>query len=200
MGKVAAALLDKRLQEKFLFYHLVPKKADIDALGLVSPEYALAELNDEKLFHKMTDKYRDRLTRAWGIYPGRNPESLTDEEIISGLEKVRGKGGANRIYFFKYAPTKTLGPNMTKVLKNKDIYELDLNNPEVKKLIKKIDWGREGSSPSGKKLSEQYYKQVSLEDYVTAYNDNQNPLFAGLNHISVEPINGYIPKKYLKKK
>lgn len=178
VDKLAAAK-----EKPLVFYHFAPK----DVTELMTPEYAYSVLKDKALYRKMTDKYRGRLTGVWNVYPGRDPESLTDEEVYAGLEKVRGKGGNNRIYFFRYAPYASLGPRMKAFLKARKAFELNLDDPEVRKKIKNIDWGREGSSPDGKALNEAYYRNVSKKDYFKNYDDSAPLNFAALNHISVEP-------------
>lgn len=175
--------LAKARDNSFVFYHYAPK--DVDTL--MSPEYVYSVLQDKDLYRKMTEKYRSRLTGAWNIYPGRDPDSLTDEEVYAGLEKIRGKGGNNRIYFFRYMPYAALGPRMRAFLKARKAFELNLDDPEVRKKIKNIDWGREGSSPDGKTLDEAYYRKVSKKDYFKNYDDSAQLNFAALNHIAVEP-------------
>lgn len=191
--------ISDKLAEALYFYHMVPKDTDLGETGLISPEYTLQQKRDTALFRHMTDKYRNRLTGSWGIYPDRDPASLTDEEILSGLKQVRGTNGGKYIYFFKYAPTGKLGKNMKKVLSGKDIYKIDLNDPEVQQLVSGIDWGREGSVPTGKRLSKKYYKNVTPEEYFSAYDDNGTPLFSSLNHIAVATDTGTIPARLLKK-
>lgn len=148
--------LGKELGEHLRVYHYAPEGVE----ELVSPEYALNILHKPELYRNMTWKYRDRLVGDWGIYPGRDPESLTDEEVYAGLEKVRGKGGNNRIYFFRYKPDEKLGPRMKAFLEARKAFELDLDDPKVQEQIKNIDWGREGSTPEGKALDEAYYRSV----------------------------------------
>lgn len=58
-----------------------------------------------------------------GYYRGRSADSLTAEEIMTGLDKYRQeKDLCKVIYFFRYAPYKKLGRNMENVLRGKDIY------------------------------------------------------------------------------
>lgn len=203
MSVTSRYLFCKRIFDKtaktLTFYHLAPKDLNLDETGLVSPEYALSQMKDTELFEKMTDKYRDRLTGAWNIYPGRDPASLTHQEILSGLKKVRGSTGGKYIYFFRYAPTADLGANMAQVVRHKDIYRIDLDDPETKEFIKAIDWGRIGSVPTGKRLSKQYYSEVTPEEYFAQYDDSKTPLFASLNHIALATKTGAIPRHLLEK-
>lgn len=204
MGKRASQLFVEIVKRKIddgelPFFHLAPEEADVESEGLISPEYALETADDPELFRKMTDKYRKRLTSDWGIYPDKQPEALTNEEIVSGLQQVRGKGGANRIYFFPYPPTPDLGPNMTKALKGKSVYMIDMNDLEIQNAVAAVDWGRKGSRPKGKKRNKKFYENVTPEQYFAQYDDNGQPLFATLDHIGVEPKTGQIPPELLQK-
>ena len=181
------------------FYHMVPKGSDV-SVGLLSP-YGLAKI-DKTLALKALDKYRDRMVSGWKIYPGRDPSSITLNELISGLEKFRDKGGSREIYFFRYPPDDSLGHNMKEILKNKDIYRIDLMDKELQRHIERIYWGSFGSFSGNKELTEEYYRTVTRKEYFKDYKDNPKagvPLFAPIPHIGIVFKNGICPAKFIKK-
>ena len=178
----------------FYFYHLFPKNS-INVGGIISPRYML-ENGMFDLFDQSTNKYRDRIVNGWKYY-NKDPNQLTRDEIIDSLNKFRGKYGDNMIYFFKFPPSKILGKNMKNLLKDKIIYQIDLNNPEVRSIINKIDWGYHLSNSNNKSLNKKYYEDIDIEKYYRYYNDKAKLLFANLNHISISPINGIIPFRLL---
>jgi hypothetical protein len=145
----------------------------------------------------MTNKYRYRLCNGWDIYPDKNPEDLTLEEVYNGLIAYRGKDGNNRIYFFRYAPTEKLGPRMKNTLRYKTIIRIDIDDPKTIKYIKNIDWGFYNSNGDNEKLTRDYYDNISEQDYFSNYDDNAVMNFAALNHISISPVDGYLPKRIL---
>ena len=80
------------------------------------------------------------------------------------------------------------------------------NLVDVNKLLKDgvitdIDYGYVDSYSGNDKLNISYYKHVSFYDYFKNYTeDNPNRLlFSYMNHISVVPKAGYIPKRYIHK-
>ena len=75
------------IREPLEFYHLVPDNISLTNDGIVSLEYFY--INDKRLYSKYTDKYRDRLVNEWNIYPNRDKESLSIEEIHDGINKFR---------------------------------------------------------------------------------------------------------------
>lgn len=170
-----------------IWYHMVPKGSDIST-GIISPEYMYR--NDKKMFGHVTDKYRGRLSHEWGIYPDKDPDELTDQEIADGLIKYRGANGLKYIYMFRYAPTPELGPNMAKTLEGKDLYAIDLN--KIPDIIE-VDYGHDMSNRDNKALNRQYYDRVSQKDYFSRYDDDGKLLFASLNHIGVATRSGRIP-------
>lgn len=180
------------------FYHLAPKTANVSK-GITSLEYQYT--HDKQLFRKNAEKYRERLCTGWNIYPNKTPESLTDEEIIDGLKKFRRSAhGANMVYFFKYPPYTQLGPKMKDVLKDKKLYQIDLNNPALQNIIEEIDYGYESSSNDNALLNKEFYDNVTPNEYYKNYTeDGTGPLFAPLNHIAVSPKGGVIPRQYIER-
>lgn len=186
--------------ERLYFYHLIPKNVKLDSKGLKTPEYVYKVENNKKLYLDMVDKYRYRLCNGWDIYPKRDPDSLAPKEIYDGINKFRDDpDGNNQIYMFRYPPSPDLGPNMREVLKDKVIYAFDILDPKNKEYIKKINWGFEGSHTGNEALTREYYENITEEEYFANYDDNAKMLFASLNHISVNPVKGYIPTSRLKK-
>lgn len=176
------------------FYHLLPKDVELTDAGLKSPAYVYNVDKDMILYRKMTDKYRKRLVDSWGIYPDEDPDKLTDQEVYKGINQFRKSDrGNSQIYFFRYPPTASLGPNMKKTLQGKRIVRIDLNDPEVQKCIKSIDWGWEGSNTDNMKLTKKDYMDITPEEYFKDYDDNAAMSFAAINHISVDPTDGNIP-------
>lgn len=177
----------------FYFYHLVPKGSDVTKNGVVTLQWQWQ--HDKKAFKKNSDKYRDRLVGAWGIYPNRSPESLSDTEVLEGIKTFRGnEDGADRIYMFAYPPYNALGDKMRDVLKGKDLYCVNISSKEVKKYISTVYWGYRNSDGRNEELDKRWYADVSKEEYFKDYSEeNGGLLFAPLNHIAVVPKNGCIP-------
>lgn len=177
----------------FYFYHLVPKGSDVTKNGVVTLQWQWQ--HDKKAFKKNSDKYRDRLVGAWGIYPNRSPESLSDTEVLEGIKTFRGnEDGADRIYMFAYPPYNALGDKMRNVLKGKDLYCINISNKEVKRYISTIYWGYRNSDGRNEELDKRWYADVSKKEYFKDYSEeNGGLLFAPLNHIAVVPKNGCIP-------
>lgn len=184
----------------FYFYHLAPKDADVMKKGLLAP-YALVKENPE-ICNKALGHYRRRMTGGWNIYPGRNPDGLTLDELLVGLNKFRGKDGDKCIYFFRYPPTKSLGPNMAEILKGKEIYRINLDDPELQKHILFINWGYVGSNTDNPQVDEKYYRTVTEKEYFKDYRDNPKPgvpPFAPIIHIGVAFRDGICPAKFITK-
>lgn len=182
----------------FYFYHMVPKGTNMKN-GITSLRYQY-DNNQIDIANKGADKYRDRLVNGWGIYPNRNPEDLSLDEIINGLDKFRGDGGSAQIYFFKYPPYKELGNKMKEILKYKDIYRIDLDDPKVKNIIEYIDWGYYFNNTDNEPMNEEYYRNVTVDQYFSEYTENTNaPLFASIPHIGIKFKNNYIPKNLITK-
>ena len=182
----------------FFFFHMVPKGTDVSE-GLLSPA-AMSKLGMREELKKSLDKYRERMVKGWRIYPGKLPEELSETELIQGLEKFRGNGGSKTIYFFRYPPTKILGKNMSDILKEKDIYRINLNDPKLQKYIERIDWGYYGSHTDNKAYTRDYYENISEKEYFSEYNDNPpdgTPLFASIPHIGIVFKDGICPKQFL---
>lgn len=195
-------VVQSKTTKPMYFYHMIDKNILLDDKGLKTPDYVLKVENNKRLYLKMTDKYRNRLVSpdGWNIYPGKNPDELTAEEIYDGINSFRGDSrGNNQIYMFRYPPTKELGPNMKAVLDTKDIYAFDINDPNNSKYINNINWGFDGSFTGNTPLSKDWYENISKEDYFSKYDDNGKMLFASLNHISIDPTLGYLPLSCLKK-
>ena len=189
----------KPQQKHFYFYHMVPKKSNMKN-GILSMQYMYDhDMND--LLDNSLNKYRKRMSDKdmWGYYPDTNPEDLTQDQLIKGLQKYRGKDALNKIYFFRYAPYSALGPNMKSTIAGKDIYRIDLNDPRVQKLIKKVDWGYVGSNNDNERLTKDWYEKVTKDDYFKDYDDKSKMNFASMNHIGISPIKGNIPLELIEK-
>ena len=168
-----------------IWYHMLPAGSNI-AYGIMSPRY-MADHNMTKLLTKSLDKYRDRMVGAWDIYPGRDPDSLTNQEILDGLNKFRGEGGDSAIYLFRFPPTEKLGPNMRKVLQHKHIYPIDLTKiPDIVSVDYTVNNG------PGK----EWFDAVDEKKYFSTYDDDAEKhgklLFAGIPHISIITKSGRI--------
>lgn len=182
----------------FYFYHFAPKNIDTK-LGLLSPQY-MYDHGMTELFRKSTDKYRDRIVGGWNIYPNKNPEDLTDKEIIKANNLFRKSDkGLSYIYFFKYPPYEELGPKMKMFIETHDIYRINIDDPKVKSCIKEIFWNNDMSHSDGKKLDEKYYRSINPTDYFKKYNDNSKLNFASLNHIGIRFKDDYCPISLLEK-
>ena len=181
-----------------IFYHLIDKNAKFDKYGLVSPQYIYD--NKIKSLYPLLDlslsKYADRIVDTWNIekYKGRDPKSLSREEIMDGIKIFRkDENSLKYIYLFKYPPYFGLGKNMDNILKDKKLIKININNSSVWY----IDYGYENSYIGNKKLDFQYYNDISIKDYYKNYKDNNSPIFASLNHISIIWGDGHIPPEYL---
>ena len=181
------------VREPFYFYHLLPDNVRLNKDRIVSPEYWFRK-GDTIQYLKCVDKYRVRLCKDWKIYPNLKPEDLTPIQIYNGLNIFRNdKDGNNRIYLFKYPPYKDLGPNMSKVLDSKRIFQIDIESGLSRQYIKKIDYGYWLSDSRNRKLNRHYYINITEDDYFYTYNDSDYPLFKGLNHIAIIPRLTYLP-------
>lgn len=185
------------MSKPLYFYHLVNKDADLSK-GLLSLQY-MYDHNMNDLFSKYAEKYHKRITSSWNISTYKGKSNLTDKDYIDALNIFRGKYGSKYIYFFKFAPYNELGPKMTEILKTKDIYRIDINNPEVKKYIQDIFYGYDMSNSDNKVLDKTYYENITQEEYFQNYDDSLEMNFAPLNHIAIAFIDGYCPINLLEK-
>lgn len=175
-----------------IWYHMVPKGTDMSQ-GICSPCY-MKTRGMIKPLHASLDKYRNRLVGTWRIYPNRDPDSLTDNEILYGLNAFRGEYGDRSIYLFKYPPSESLGPNMAAIITNKDIYEVDLSR--VPDLAMKDFTINDGPGES-------WYNVITPDKYFSTYDDDAEKhgklLFAGIPHIAVATKSGRIPPSAIRK-
>ena len=185
---------ESKRKNSLYFYHIVDDNADISK-GLLSLGYMYK--HDKSLFLKNAAKYRNRLCDSWGIYPNRDPESLTAEEIYEGIKLHRNEDNLNTIYFFKFPPYSSLHKEFERLYRCKKIYRIDINDPKVKSIIKNINYGWVDSNMNNKPLDREYYETVSIDDYFDNFDKDKWPLFSTLYHISIEVKNGYIPKSLL---
>lgn len=153
--------------------------------------------HNRSLFLKSADKYRDRLCGSWNIYPEKDPDDLTAEEIYKGIMKFRHEKNLNMIYFFKYPPYIELDKRFRSLYKDSKLVRVNINNPELKGIIKKIHYGFINSDPSSNELTREYYESISIEDYFDHFDSNNGPLFSTLHHISIEMKDGKLPYKFL---
>lgn len=84
-----------------------------------------------------------------------------------------------RYKLLKYPLHKELGPNISNILKEKDIYRMNINDEQLIKNMRDIDYGE---------LTKEYYEQVTEEEYFKKYDDNLN-IYESLNYITIEFIN-----------
>lgn len=188
----------KNDKKHFYFYHLLPKGSKLNP-GITSLQYQYD--NDIKAFEKNSYKYRDRITdqNKWGIYSEKQPNELTNEDILNALNIQReSEFGASYIYLFRFPPYNNLGKEMREILKYKDIYRIDLN--DIHNLILDIDYGYYMSNKDNEKRNETYYKNITPEKYFEKYDEKgNNLLFAYMSHIGIRVKNNYIPKRYCEK-
>ena len=171
------------MDKPLYFYHIVNKDVDMSK-GLLSLKY----MYDNKmydLFDKYVDKYKERIVNYWNIDKYKNKNTLTREEYLDGLKCYRGDNGDRYIYFFRYQPLDNLGSNMSNILKYKDIYRININDPKVKESIEEIFYGYDMSNSDNNKLDREYYEKISEEEYFSKYDDSNKMLFSTLNHIGI---------------
>ena len=176
------------------FYHMVDSGANLSK-GLLSLGYMYH--HSKPLFLKNASKYRNRLCNGWDIYPGRDPKSLTAEEIYEGIKKFRNEDNLNSIYFFKYPPYSSLDKRFDRLYKYKKLYRININDTKVKSIIKNINYGWIDSNTYNDPLDRKYYETISPEDYFNNFDPDKGLLFSTLYHISIEVKNGYIPMRLL---
>ena len=174
------------------WFHLVPKGADVTK-GLLSPWY-MNKINSP-LLSDAIEKYRNRVAKDWGIMDV-DPETLTADDILNGLNQFRGEYGTRQIYMFPFAPKTSLGPNMRKTLAGKDVYEIDLEKAPG---IIQMDYGFDMSNTDNRKLTADYYRRLTYEKWTRRYDDNNPMLFSTLNHISIATKSGFIPPDALRR-
>jgi len=185
-----------KLNEPLYFYHLVDRNASFRD-GLYSLAYMYRhQLFD--LFDQSVEKYRARIALEWHTpYQGRDASSLTRREILDALKSFRGEFGASYIYFFRYPPKRKLGTRMAHILENKVILRINTHDEEVERHIKDIFYGYEGSHRDGKILDEEYYENVTEEEYFSTYDDEAELNFSGLNHIAIAFQDDFCPFRFL---
>ena len=176
------------------FYHMVDSGANLSK-GLLSLEYLYN--HNKPLFLKNASKYRNRLCDGWDIYPGRDPKSLTAEEIYEGIKKFRNEDNLNSIYFFRYPPYSSLDKRFDRLYKYKKLYRININDTKVKSIIKNINYGWIDSNRYNDPLDRKYYETISPEDYFNNFDPDKGLLFSTLYYISIEVKNGYIPMRLL---
>lgn len=188
-----------KLNEPLYFYHLVDKSANLD-IGILSLKY-FYDNEMYKEFDEYAEKYKRRIVNDWGIekFKDTPEELLSREDILDALKIFRGDNGASYIYFFRFPPYSELGQNMKEILKNKDIYCINLNDEELQLQIKDIFYGYENIHSDNKKLDKSYYENVTKEEYFSSYEDNVSMNYAKLNHISIAFKYDYCPANLIKK-
>lgn len=195
LEKVNESYIEESKSNKPLyFYHMVDSNADLSK-GLLSLGYMYN--HNRSLFLKNADKYRDRLCNGWGIYPGKNPKSLTAKEIYDGIKKFRKEDNLNTIYFFRYPPYSSLDKRFDNLYKIKKLYRININDPKVKSIINNIHYGWIDSNTDNDPLDKNYYENISIEDYFNNFDPDKGLLFSTLHHISIEFKNGYVPMNLL---
>lgn len=181
--------------DKFYFYNAV---SSINEKGLITPGYAYRN-GDKELFRYMTNKYRYRICYEWNIFPNKTPDELTDEDIVYALNKFRkSEHGIDTIYFFRYKPSLSLGPNIRKSLNGSTFVRINLNSKKLlSQLQEDVFWGYDMSSSNNKPLNRIYYEMVSKKDYFSRYDDNNKMIYSTLNHIGLIVKNGQIKPSLL---
>lgn len=188
-----------KINEPCYFYHIIDKEADITK-GILSLKY-MYDNKMYELFDKHAEKYKYRIVSSWNIekYKGRKEETLTRSEIIDALEIFRGQYGPSYIYFFKFPPQKTLGKKMGKILKDKNIYRININDEELILKIKDIFYGLNIQEVDKTILTKSYYEKITPEEYFKNYDDTLEMNFNTLNHISIAFIDDYCPNSFIEK-
>jgi len=188
-----------KVNEPFYFYHVVDKDASLSP-GLLSLQY-MYDHQLLELFDKSSNKYRKGIVSYWELdkYKGSDSASLTREEILDALNLFRGEYTSSYIYFFKFPPYASLGSKMEEMLKEKDIYQININDEEVQKNILDIFYGYENNHGDSKKLTREYYEDVGEKEYFQNYEDSEERNFATLNHIAIAFKNDYCPVSFLEK-
>jgi hypothetical protein len=183
----------------FYFYHLLSKEVTLKEEGLLSLQAQFDKGMEEA--NEKIEIYRERALWWLNLENKKKAEELTKEEIVTAIKNFRcDPDGLNRIYFFKHTPEYGMGKNMDSILDCKKIIRIDLDNLELKKSVKKVDWGRNKNHNEDYDLNEEYYRNIWWEAYFSNYTDNPPngvPLFASVNHISLSMKNGNIPLKFL---
>lgn len=173
------------------FYHLVDKNSDLTK-GILSLKY-MYDHHQEELFAKYTLKYQDRVAQELK----KDPQTLIKEDYLTWFNHQRGKNGASYIYFFRYPPTTDLGNHMQDILKDKDIYCIDINDEKLRQNILDIFYGYDVNTK--KSLDQTYYDNVTKEEYFAHYQDNIAMNFSTINHIAIMFKEDYCPMSFIKK-
>jgi len=186
-----------KIQKPLYFYHLVNKNADMRK-GLLSLQYMYNHKMYD-LFDKNVEKYKKRITTDWNLSKYKNKKELTREEYLDGLSLFRGKYGGSYLYFFRYPPYKELGKRMENILKEKDIYRINLHDEEVMKHIKDIFYGYDFSHSDYLPLDKKYYEEISKDSYFQNYQDEEEMNYKNLNHIGIAFQDDFCPLPFLTK-
>ena len=164
------------------WYHLVKKGTNMKK-GIVSPYY-MSINNMSVQLSLALNKYRGRMCDEWNIYPNKDPNSLTNDQIMNGLNKYRGKYGTKCIYLFRYPPYPEMGKYMKDILTRFDIYRVNLD--KVNDIIY-IDYNL--IDAKGK----EWYDNVSELEYFSKYDENtKGLLFATIPHVALVTRSGRI--------
>ena len=88
---------------------------------------------------------------------------------------------------------------MEKILENKDIYRININDEKVRNHIIDIFYGYHMSNSDNALLNKSYYENITKNEYFKNYNDNKKPIFAALNHIGIVFRDDYCPMDLIEK-
>lgn len=99
--------------------------------------------------------------------------------------------------FFRYPPYKLLDREFREIYKDKKIYRINLNDPELRKIILNIDYGWKNSHRDEESRTLGYYQNISVADYFGEFNSKNKLLFSSLSHISISVKNDIIPSKFI---
>ena len=86
---------------------------------------------------------------------------------------------------------------MQDILKDKDIYCIDINDEELRQNILDIFYGYDVNTK--KSLDQTYYENVTKEEYFAYYQDNITMNFSTINHIAIMFKEDYCPMSFIKK-
>lgn len=116
---------------------------------------------------------------------------LSKQEDLNNNTHQFTKSPDNYLYLLRYPPYPELGKQTKNILQRSDIYRINLNDEEVMKNIKDINYGE--------KVNKEYYQNITSNQYFANYNDNLAIDYSHLNLVSISFNNDFYLNEFFEK-